>query len=380
MEALLILLLFPLAWPFVAKRIWHTTINWTEMTIQIVGVCALVAITWQLGIYGQTTDTEIWNGQITSKKVNDGHYTRSYDCNCTSYSCGTSQSPRTCTRCQTCYEDHYTRSYDGYSSVGNFTFDSIDSTSRLRRNSFGPPVSYSRCEVGEPAAREHSYTNYVQAVPESLFHDDSAIKTYESQVPAYPRVHSFYKINRVLQVGTNYKDAKALNDQLNVALKTLGPQKQANIVVILTEVDDPSYRYAVERKWLGGEKNDVVVFIGLDKTTITWTDVMTWALNEGNELFQVTLRDDLRALKTIDDVNALSGAVVKDIKGLYDRPHMKDFEYLEDAIDPPTWVIILAIILAIGGSIGLTFVFHHYEVQDVIGELFGKKRTYRRFR
>lgn len=380
METLLILLLFPLVWPFIAKRIWDTSINWTEMTIQIVLVCAVTGATWGLGVYGQTQDTEIWNGQITNKLVNDGHYTRSYDCNC-STSCSGSGSSRSCTTvCQTCYEDHYTRSYDGYSTVGNFTFDSVDSTSRIRRNSFAPPMSYKNCQVGEPASREHGYTNYVQAVPESLFNQSSGVETYADKVPAYPRVYNFYKINRVLQVGTSYKYAQTLNDQLNAALKTLGPAKQANIIVILTGINDPSYRYAVERAWLGGEKNDIVIFLGVDGDNITWVDIMTWALNKGNELFQVKLRDGLKKLGTIEDPKVVSSTVVKYTKELYDRPEMKDFEYLQDAIEPPSWVIILAVIFAIGGSLGLTLVFHHYEVEDVIGQLFGKKRTYRRYR
>ena len=375
MNPLLGLLLFPLAWPFIAKRIWHTSINWTEMVIQIVSVCILVAVTYQLGIYGQTVDTEIWNGQITKKEVNDGHYTTSYQCNCRSTSCG---KDCTTTTCDTCYEDHYTRSYDGFSTAGNFTFDSIDTTSRMRRNAFGPPAAYTNCVIGEPASLEHTYTNYVQAVPESLFHDDSAIDTYANDVPAYPVVYNHYKIGRILQVGTSYKYAGNLNDQLNNALRTLGPEKQSNIIVILTEIDDPSYRYAVERTWLGGKKNDIVVFIGLDGTTITWVDVMTWALNSGNELFHVTLRDELLALKTIDYVDDVSLAVVDNVAELYDRPQMKDYEYLKDAIEPPTWVLLLAIFFAIGGSIGLTFVFHKYEVDDFIGDLFRKRNKHRR--
>jgi len=41
---------------------------------------------------------------------------------------------------------------------------------------------------------------------------------------------------------------------------------------------------------------------------------------------------------------------------------MKDYEYLKDDIQPPTWVIILAIIIAFGMSIGLTFYFHRNEI------------------
>jgi hypothetical protein len=377
MENLLILLLFPLAFPFIAKRIWHTTINWTEMVIQIIGVSVLVTIVWQLGIYGQTVDVEVWNGKVTKKEVNDGHYLQSYSCNCRTVSCGKDCST---TQCDTCYEDHYTRSYDGYSTVGDWTFDSIDTTSKLRRDSFGPPASYTNCVVGEPASRAHTYTNYVQAVPESLFHDDGAINTYADMVPAQPKVHGFYKFNRVMQVGVNYPHAKQLNDLLNDALKTLGPSKQVNPLVLITNITDPSYRYAVERKWLGGEKNEATLFIGVDGTKIIWVDVMTWALNKGNELFHVKLRDSVKALGTIDDPNVLSAIVVEHIETLYDRPHMKDFEYLAEAVEPPTWVIILSIILAIGGSIGASFAFHKYEVEDVIGDFFSGKRKFRRYR
>lgn len=376
MEALLILLLFPLAWPFIAKRIWHNSINWTEMTIQIVGVCVLVVATWQLGVYGQTSDTEIWNGQIVSKDRDHGHYVRSYDCNCRQ-SCSGSGSSRSCHQvCSTCYEDHYTVTWTANTTAGNLQFDHKDSTWKSVYNS-PDPAPYTNCKKGQPASREHSYTNYVQAVPESLFNDDSELNTYADKVPAYPRVYNFYKIDRVLQVGTGYKYAATLNDQLNDALKTLGPLKQANIIVILTDIADPSYRFAVERAWLGGEKNDIIVFLGLDKDTIIWADVMTWALNEGNELFHVTLRDELVALGTVEDVNAVSSAVVNNVKGLYDRPNMSDYEYLKDEISPPTWVIILAIFFAIGGSLGLTFVFHRYEVDDFIGELFKRNRRYR---
>lgn len=371
MEKLLLLLLFPLVWPFIAKRIWHSSINWTEMTIQIVGVAVLTVATWQLGIYGQTLDDEIWNGQVVSKDRDEGHYTTSYCCS--------TDSKGNCT--STCYEDHYTVTWTADTTAGGVQFDHIESGWRSIYNTPDPAV-YVNCAIGEPAAVEHSYTNYVQAVPESLFHDNSSVdQSYAQAIPTYPSVYGFYKINRVLLVGSKYEHTSQLNTELNNALKTLGPTKQANIVVILTEIDDPTYRYTVERAWLGGEKNDVVVFIGLDESNITWVDVMTWALNNGNELFHVTLRDDLLALGNIDDVVKVSGAITGNINELYDRPHMSDFEYLADAIDPPTWVIILAIIFAIGGSILLTFVFHHYEVDDYIGELFtGKRRNFRRYR
>jgi hypothetical protein len=121
------------------------------------------------------------------------------------------------------------------------------------------------------------------------------------------------------------------------------------------------YRYAVESAWLGGEKNDIVVFISTaDGKTIQWVDVMTWALNSGNELFHVKLRDELKAVPL--DADAIHTAIISKTVAHYDRPQMKDYEYLADEIRPPTWVVVIAMIISFFGSIGLLFVFHRVDL------------------
>ena len=40
---------------------------------------------------------------------------------------------------------------------------------------------------------------------------------------------------------------------------------------------------------------------------------------------------------------------------------MKEFEYLKDDIEPPTWLIVLCLVLGIGGSIGVSFVFYKHD-------------------
>lgn len=373
MEKLLALLAFPLVWPFIARRIWHTQINLTEMVTNIVLVAFVSFGVWELGKYGQLTDTEIWNGSVTAKNREHGHYITSYSCNCRETCSGSGES-RSCTQtCDTCYEDHYTVTWTADTTVGNVTFDKKDSTWRSVYNSLDPGV-YTRCKVGEPASIEHGYTNYIQAVPQSLFGRRN-VADFVGKVPSYPRVYDFYHINRVLNVDSkiSHDATMKINDDLNEMLKTLGRKKEVNVAVILTEIDDPTYRYAVENAWLGGEKNDVVVFVGLNGTTITWSDVMTWALNKGNELFHVKMRDTLKDLKTLDP-QTFTPAVADTIAKHYDRPEMKQFEYLAEEVEPPTWVIVLAVIIAIGGSIGLSIFFLRYEVEDVIGGMFNRWR------
>ena len=287
----------------------------------------------------------------------------SYDCNCYE-SCSGSGKNRSChTTCSTCYEDRYTVDWNGYTTVGNFSFKSLDRTSKRVYNEPNP-LSYVNCKEGEPASRTHQYINYVKAVPDSLFHDDSKTsEQFEGKIPSYPQVFGFYRLNRVLNVDSkiSHDVVDSINEGLGNELKTLGFTKQVNIIVILTEIDDSTYRYAIENAWIGAKKNDVVVFVGLDDNKITWVDVMTWALNSGNELFHVTMRDGLLEQKTLN-AKIFVPFVSQTVSKLYDRPQMKDYEYLKDDIQPPTWVIILAIILAFGMSIGFTFYFHKNEI------------------
>lgn len=360
METFLFILFIPIAIAFIAKRVFRHTITFKEMGLQVGISVVVISIVWFAGTASQTRDVEIWNGQVVKKQRVHDEYTESYQCNCRTVSCGKNC---TTTQCSTCYRDHYTVDWSATTTIGNVTFQHLDRTSRSVYQS-PDPQSYIRCVPGEPASLEKAFTNYVKAVPESLFHDNSrGDSELSKKVPAYPRVYGFYRIHRVLNVDSKVSPdvINRLNTELSNDLKTLGRSKQVNIIVILTEIDDPTYRYAVERKWLGGKKNDVVIFLGLDDNKITWTDVMTWAMNKGNELFHVTMRDGLMKIGDVTNPE-VAPFIAKTITKLYDRPQMKDFEYLEDQIDPPTWVVMLCVILAIFGSAGLTYWFHKQDV------------------
>ena len=144
-------------------------------------------------------------------------------------------------------------------------------------------------------------------------------------------------------------------------------------MIVINEADS-MYLEALTEEWLGGKKNDAVIFIGVDTVSrrIVWADAMTWALGTGNELLNVKMRDGLEAIGTLDPERIVP-FVSTTIAAHYTRPHMEDFEYLADAVEPPLWVMIIAVIIAIGGSIALTVVFHHIEV-----DFFGGRGSSRR--
>lgn len=362
--SLILLLGGSLAIPIISKQLFNTSITIQEMLIHCVLVTIVVTSVWNIGKWSKTDDTETLNGYIISKHRDHDTYEDPYDCFCTTDSKGNSS-------CSTCYETRYTVEWYAKSTVGQQNFKSLDESSRSVYLTPDPAV-YANCQAGQPAAANNSYTNYVQAVPQSLFAETASAEDFPGKVPAYPHVFNYYQVDHVLNVDSNVPQSivTLLDSQIDHMLKDVGAAKQANVIVVLTEIDDPTYRYAVEQTWLGGKKNDIIIFVGLDDMKITWVDIMTWALNSGNELFHVTMRDGISNMNTLD-INKLTPFIRSTILELYDRPEMKDYKHLESEIVPPTWVIWLAFFFGYGGGIALVWYFHNNDV-----DLFRSRRRY----
>lgn len=329
------------------------TITWAEcgttLTIVILSCCGI----WLAGSYSQVHDIEIWNGEVIKKERIHDTYEESYDCRCRTVKSGDSTSEE----CDTCYRTHYTVEWNCITNLGTIEIKSEDETDDDVYD-LPDPQRYKIIQKGDPVAQENSYVNYVKAVPDSLFHKINT-STYVNKIPPYPEnVYDFYKIDRVLSVGVNVPDLKEWNYELSLLLRKLGPQKQANVVVIFTNVSDQSYLYALEGEWIGGNKNDIIVVIGTSQyPKIDWVGVSSWT---DSELFKVELRDSIYSLTNVDRKAILSLIDEKTSK-LFVRKQMKDFEYLKDKIEPPTWAVILTIVFGLISLIGCSIYFHKNE-------------------
>lgn len=356
MDILMLLLLLPLAIPFITKWMFHYTITWKEMIAQTLIPVVLVFCVYQLGKYGQMSDVEIWNGEVVSKHRDHGTYLRSYSCHCTTNSDGNR-------RCQICYERHYTVDWYLETTVGRIGLAYLDRTSRSVYSA-PDPEQYVRAYEGEACSVERSYVNYIKAVPESIFNFAQAdtFDSFAPLIPQYPRVHDYYKINRVLDIGVNIPNIDQLNEHLSNHLRTIGHSKQANIIVIFVNTPNQMYRHALEKAWLGGKKNDIIVMIGTSNyPNIDWVDTITLGHNEGNSLLTVEMRDNIMALNTLEDGIRVIDVIADTVVQRFDRKPMEDYAYLKDEIEPPTWIIIFAFILGVGGSIGLSILFHRVD-------------------
>lgn len=349
MEAWFLLLLFPLAWPFISKAIWNNKISWGEMGMQIGVVALCVSALYAITRYSATSDTEIWNGEVTGKEQVKVSCEHSYPCHCRMESCGKNCEEEVC---DTCYDHPYDWDWRVYSNVGDFN------VSRLDAQGVRQPPRWSVVQKGQPVADARSFTNYIKAAPNSLFHADAEQlkQRFANLLPAYPvTIYDYQYDDRVLAIGVKVPDIGQWNKELPLLLRKLGPTKQANVIILFVNTADESYYEALKAYWLGGKKNDIIVIFGTTEyPKISWVKVLSWT---DKELFKVQLQDELFDLKTVDRTKVLA-AIEKNTMATFVRKPMNDFKYLMDDYQPPMWALILIGVLGAIGSVGMSIAFY----------------------
>lgn len=373
--SLYFILAVPVVITVLARIFLQSKIDPLEFILQITIAILITAGVYQTGKFYGMTDTEILNGSITSKTREHGKYVRSYDCRCRQSCRGTGKN-RSCRRvCQTCYEDRFTVNWRIDSTLGQVYSATLDKSTRSVYNA--PDSStFANAYVGQACSKANSYQNYILGVPESLFSGKvkGLVETYQEKgmIPSYPKIYNYYHVDHVLSVGVAVNEIKAWRENLANELITIGPSKQANIIVVIVNTDDPNYRYALETAWGGGKKNDVIVIIGsTEYPNIDWVDTITLGGNTGNSLMTVLMRDRLMESQTLDSDKTI-GIITDTVIEKFDREPMANFEYLKDEVRPPSWVIILAFLVAVIVSTALTILFYHV---DVMGSILQKIRS-----
>lgn len=365
MWTILITLCIVCAVAALAKRIWPKDISKVEILMLVTVSVLLTTGIYFAGAYAQTADAEVWNGNVTGKHPAKTSCSHSYSCNCRtvyrpptcsggkSYSCSGGGST---TICDTCYEHSYDVNWVIESNIGSWNVDRVDS------QGLQEPQRFTIVKQGDPVSSTRSYTNYIKGAPDSLFHAYAGIaQQYQNVIPEYPlAIYDMYKLNHAVVIGNvPVPEIDKWNYELAMMNGRVGPSKQVNILVVFTNVSNQKFLYALESAWLGGKKNDVIVVIGTSKyPTIDWVGVTSWT---DKQLFKVQLRDEIFSQKQIDRTQLLA-AIERTVLSSYNRKPMADFEYLKYEIEPPTWVLILSIVLGSVCAVALAFVFRDKEL------------------
>lgn len=340
---LIVVIIIPLA----ATIFWKHHVTIKEAILQIVLVSIMVLVTYYVGSYQSLSDTELLNGQITNKQSEKVSCEHSYSCHCRT-SCSGGKT-RTCsTVCQTCYEHSYDVDWNLKTDLNRtITID------RVSRQGLKEPPRFTLAKIGDPVVVKNSYQNYIKAAGHNIINPGKVIATeqYAKYVPKYPlSIYDYHYLDRVI---INKRVDKKLSLYLANSLKKVGKLKQANIIIVVSNAPTQDFRYAVESKWLGGKKNDIIVLVN---DNFQWADVITLAGNKGNEFLTVQIRDDIIAYGKIDE--GLVDIIVRDTLKYFDRLPMDSLKYLKEQAEVPFIVLLLCYSIAVFGSIGLTFYFH----------------------
>jgi hypothetical protein len=179
---------------------------------------------------------------------------------------------------------------------------------------------------------------------------------FSSIIPAYPdNVYDFYRLDRFLSPGISVPDRAEWNRDISVMLNDRGARKQVNLIVVAAKTDDANYEHALKDAWQGANKNDVVIVLGTPEyPRIDWVRVVTWSKSE---IFKIELRDQILGLGSADRDSVISVAA-EQIDKNFVRRSMKEFEYLEGEIDPPTWILVTLLLLQIAAAAGVQYYVH----------------------
>lgn len=304
-------------------------------------VCAFVF--FHTGKYVDTVDYEVYSGEIVGKDRDHSSYQQRYDCNCDKEG-----------RCQSCYRTIYTVTWTAISNIGRFQIDYEESRSSSVYNR-GNPARYSRIYLGEPVAVEKRFTNYVKAVPNSIFNTADVPTEYDQYIPKYPKIYDFYYMDRVIPVMTKQiNDLGKWNAVIREKQKEWGYKYKANVIIVFTDLPQ-QFALALKSKWIQGKQNDLVLVIGLgEDKEINWVDTFGWSENES---IKTTVKNEVLGLRTLDSYHGVVNILDEEIKKGYKYRDMeKDFSYLKEVIEPPMWVVILTYLVCLGLAMLMAFI------------------------
>ena len=381
-------LIIPFIGCVVAYLIWKKHFVWWELLLPTAIASLFILITkfsvetyllsdteYQGGLIVEARYYEYWETWV--KKTCSSRYA------CGTYTTGTGKTRTThtryCTRYYDCsYCDNNNPYWVAYDDQGHSWNISQDEYNRLKEQWKSTPefvelnrkINYKNgcgkdgdmyriCWDGNILSSESStwtstYENHVQV---SKSHFDLREITDEDAkkfgLYDYPKISNYKQKNilgldSVFFLETKYKNgAYKLFEYLN---GNYGPKRKLRVYVLL--FSNKPYDIGIKQKnyWLGGNKNEIVICIDVDKNTgkLNWVYPFSWG---ENKRITIDLREDIMNLKTLN-FTSMFHIVDKSTESFKYRDFTQ-FNYL--SVDPPTWEVWFVYIITLGITIGVLY-------------------------
>ena len=211
-----------------------------------------------------------------------------------------------------------------------------------------------RDESRVATAIEHPFVNYLRA-SNSILNTQGTMSGYEELLRPYPRVRDGtfgpVEIDRVICAGVTLPEdfVKCLDRTLDNELRTLGKEKEVNILVYFVGDADEGFFHALEDYWDMAKDNDCVVVIGTTTgtSTIAWCQILSWTERMH---FKELLADRVRGSRSLTGTGQeLAELIINQVRaagneGFLRRP-LSDFRSLASEVRLPIWAHILVMVL-----------------------------------
>lgn len=330
--------------------------NTTECILTAVLSVGLTAAICYTTMFSAVEDTNIINGMVVSKDSKIVPCEHSYQCHC--HRIKTGKNTYT-TQCSTCYLHPFDKDWDVSSTIGEFTIQRVDSQGLIE------PPRWATIKNGDPVSDTDSVVNYILASSGSLF-NQSKLNTdaamYGKYFPEYGHIYDYYRFNHASNMGVPSLNIGAYNQILANSLGVLGTAKHVNIRLVFVPISDIGYTQALERHWLGGKGNDVVVVIGSSNyPKIDFASSFSYGKSYKNEMLNVQISQDVEGL-SLDNPAAVVASISKDVAKYYNMQDPKRFKYLMADYSPSTKAYVIGILIYIILMAGFMAIFWFFDI------------------
>jgi hypothetical protein len=200
-----------------------------------------------------------------------------------------------------------------------------------------------------PVTTIHEYENRIKAADQSVFHyekvTEADVKKYS--LKEYPEITGFYKM--VAVIGDSSDDKWLADKKIQYLNGLFGHKKEVRIFVLIFKNQPIESSLYQEWYWSGGNMNEFVVCIGIDKErNVKWCKPISWTRSE---ILKSEVKDFVQSQKKLN-LQALVRYLNVKIDKEFTRRNFDEFDYL--SVEPPTWSIILTYLITIIINLGIS--------------------------
>jgi hypothetical protein len=370
----------------IAYYFFKHKLNWLEVVGQLIVPTLFILIFKGCAVQSRTTDTEYW-----STSVSKVEYYESWDewiSQTCSSTCCCDEDGNNCTT--TYYDCSYRRYHDEYwqmvdksgnsyriskseydrlvKKFGNKNFVDLGRDYDLNDGDKYVATWDGSNEDLEVCVTKHTYENRPQ-VSSSVFNypevSEEDVKSYG--LYEYPTIYKYQKQDHLLGMANKHTE-----HELDVLNARLGPKKQVKLFVLVFRDKTKRSAEMQEWYWKGGNKNEFIVCIGLDKEdNVQWCYPFSWTEAQNTKINTRTFIEEQEKI----DWDKTTDFLYTEMETNFSRKEFTDFDYLTVELSSGQLLALWIITFILCTILTLVFITNDFDSDDTMN---GNNRHRRR--